>query len=82
MIDISFEIRENKLIFVVSDNGVGFSHNAKANSNKSLAMKITRERLQHISNATLEVHSENLKSADGTTIGAKVFFEIPYLYEN
>ncbi len=81
MIDISFLLRENKLIFVVADNGVGFSDEVKTSSNKSLAIKITRERLQHFSKTPLEVHSKNLKSADGKIIGAKVFFEIPYLYE-
>jgi tetratricopeptide (TPR) repeat protein len=81
-IDICFKFDNDKLFFEVTDNGVGFSKDETI-SKKSLAMKITKERLANISNKSdFEVHKENRLDDKKNVIGAKVFFEIPYIYEN
>lgn len=83
MISIHFYMRENKLFFEVKDNGSGFSFEEKEGENKSLATKITKERLKTISKKTnFEVHTTNILDANSKVIGAKVYFEIPYIYEN
>jgi LytS/YehU family sensor histidine kinase len=80
-IDISFKFHNQKLFFEINDNGVGFSDKETVNK-KSLAMKITKERLINISKKTdFEVQTENRLDDKKNTIGAKVFFEIPYIYE-
>ncbi|HLP64944.1 tetratricopeptide repeat-containing sensor histidine kinase [Flavobacterium sp.] len=82
-IRVRFELHNGKLFFEVTDNGTGFSEHQKASGNKSLAMKITKERLMHIANTKdFEVQTENLVDEHKNTVGAKVSFEIPYIYEN
>jgi tetratricopeptide (TPR) repeat protein len=83
IIDINFYLTEGKLFFEVSDNGKGFD-NIKTNSNhKSLAMTITRERLiGYTKNQDFVVHTDNIRDKDTNIVGAKVSFEIPYIYEN
>ncbi|WP_162126169.1 tetratricopeptide repeat-containing sensor histidine kinase [Flavobacterium phycosphaerae] len=81
-INISFKFENEKLLFEITDSGVGFSHEETVN-HKSLAMKITKERLVNISKKTdFEVQTENRLDDQKNIIGAKVFFEIPYIYEN
>ena len=43
-----FFMEDNKLFFEIIDNGTGFSQSEKENKNKSLALKITKERLKTI----------------------------------
>lgn len=82
-IKVQFELQNDKLFFEVLDNGTGFSDHQKVNGNKSIAMKITKERLMHIANTKdFEVQTENLFDAHKNTVGAKVSFQIPYIYEN
>jgi tetratricopeptide (TPR) repeat protein len=82
-IKIRFELQNTKLFFEVVDNGTGFSSSSKVDGNKSLAMKITKERLMHIANTkNFEVQIDNLLDEHKNTVGAKVSFEIPYIYEN
>ena len=82
-IKVQFELQNNKLFFEIRDNGTGFSEHQKVSGNKSLAMKITKERLMHIANTIdFEVQTENLLDEHKNTVGAKVSFEIPYIYEN
>lgn len=81
-INISFRFSDNKLFFEITDNGIGFTQNETVNR-KSLAMKITKERLINISRKNdFEVHAENRFDDKKNVIGAKVSFEIPYIYEN
>lgn len=81
-IQISFKFDNEKLTFEISDNGTGFTDSEVVNR-KSLAMKITKERLANSSNkSNFEVHAENRSDDKKNIIGAKVFFEIPYIYEN
>lgn len=82
-IAIVFEMKDNKLLFEVQDNGSGFASDLKPSNHKSVAIQLTKERLQSISNQDdFTVAMENRLDDDRNVIGAKVFFEIPYLYEN
>ena len=82
LINISFKFVNKKLFFEITDNGSGFIDNITVDK-KSLAMKITKERLAHLTRkSNFEVRTENLLNDEKEIIGAKVSFEIPYLYEN
>jgi len=82
-ITVIFEMTNNKLLFTVIDNGEGFGEIEQDHTKKSMAMAITKERLKSIAkNTVTEVHTENILDSNATNVGAKVFFEIPYLYEN
>ena len=83
LITIRFQWQDKQLIFEVSDNGSGFNNDEKSTGNKSLAMKITKERLANITKKSdFVIHTQNLLDADKHVVGAKVYFDIPYLYEN
>jgi tetratricopeptide (TPR) repeat protein len=83
VINIRFYLKEQRLFFEICDNGVGFGTLKKEEGHKSMAMNITRERLINYSkNPESMVHADNITDADKNVIGAKVVFEIPYLYEN
>ena len=82
-IDIRFYLKETKLYFEVSDNGKGFDAHQKTSNHKSLAMTITKERLvTYTKNQDFIVHADNILGTDESVVGAKVIFEIPYIYEN
>lgn len=83
MISIRFYQKEEKLFFEVSDNGKGFDASKKTSSHKSLAMTITKERLvNYTKNQDFTVQTDNITDKDENVVGAKVVFEIPYIYEN
>ncbi|MCF6131705.1 tetratricopeptide repeat-containing sensor histidine kinase [Flavobacterium wongokense] len=83
LVSIRFYRVGSQLFFEVSDNGKGFDVNGNNSSHKSLAMRITRERLSHYTKKSdFTIHTTNVKDANGTVIGAQVNFEIPYIYEN
>jgi len=83
MITIVFYLKESKLFFEVSDNGKGFDTAKKTAGHKSLAMTITKERLvNYTKNQDFVVQTDNIIGRDENIIGAKVSFEIPYIYEN
>ena len=76
-------MEDKKLFFEIIDNGTGFSNAEKETKSKSLALKITKERLKTIAKKNyFEVHTKNVIDANATVLGAKVYFEIPYIYEN
>ncbi|MDI1256223.1 MAG: tetratricopeptide repeat protein [Flavobacterium sp.] len=80
-INISFKFKNDKLFFEIIDNGVGFKTDEMINK-KSLAMKITKERLANIAKKSdFEIQLENSIDVQKNIVGAKVFFEIPYIYE-
>ncbi len=82
-VDIHFFLKDSKLFFEVSDNGKGFDNTKKTTNHKSLAMTITKERLiGYTKNQDFIVHTDNIKDAGENVVGAKVSFEIPYIYEN
>ncbi|MBA9073932.1 tetratricopeptide (TPR) repeat protein [Flavobacterium gossypii] len=83
MIEIHFYLKESKLFFEVSDNGKGFDAEKKVTNHKSLAMTITKERLvNYTKNADFIVQADNIKDTNENIVGAKISFEIPYIYEN
>ena len=82
-IDIRFYLKEGKLFFEVTDNGRGFDASKRTDNHKSLAMTITKERLvNYTRNQDFVVHTDNIKDNNEKVVGAKVSFEIPYIYEN
>lgn len=82
-IKVVFSYSEDRLLFEISDNGTGFSDENKPSDHKSMAMKITRERLlNYAGGRNFEVVSENRRDAAGHPAGVKITFEIPYIYEN
>lgn len=81
-IGIRFYFEGEKLFVSISDNGRGFS-DQPSGTNKSLAMKITNDRLRHIFKVKdFELHRQNTTDVQNVVNGARVYFEIPYLYEN
>ena len=81
-INIHFYLKAEKLFFEVTDNGKGFDAEKKVTNHKSLAMTITKERLvSYTKNQDFIVHTDNIKDSSEKIIGAKVSFEIPYIYE-
>lgn len=80
-LSIRFFFNGTRLFFEITDNGIGFSTKEPINEKKSLAMKITKERLMSLTHtAHFEIHIENLLDANQHIIGAKICFEIPYIY--
>lgn len=83
MIAIRFSLKDAKLYFEVKDNGSGFGASPKDSNHKSLAMTITKERLvNYTKKSDFTVQTENVLDQYEKVIGAKVIFEIPYIYEN
>ena len=81
-IKISFSLNKEVLFFLITDNGVGFSEQKENIDHKSLAVKITKERLESMSkNKSHTIISENIINQKNDIVGAKVSFEIPYIYE-
>ncbi len=82
MISISFYLKENKLWLDIIDNGKGFGHTSKKSNHKSLAMSITQERLTYYHDSVhFEIYTNNIFNDLNDILGAKVSFEIPYIYE-
>ena len=83
IIAIHFYLKESKLFFEVTDNGKGFETDKKLTNHKSLAMTITKERLvTYTKNQDFVVQTDNILDQNTNIVGAKVIFEIPYIYEN
>ncbi|HRN97744.1 MAG TPA: histidine kinase [Flavobacterium sp.] len=82
-VNVRFFLDAGKLFFEVTDNGKGFDSAKTHENHKSLAMTITRERLVgYTKNQDFTVNTGNLKDQDERVVGARVSFEIPYIYEN
>lgn len=81
-IKIDFLLENEKLIVKITDTGKGFVDKEKESNHKSMAIKITKERLN---NYTLKQDSliqlNNLLDSNSQIIGAQVVVEIPYIYE-
>lgn len=82
-IDISYQIENEKLRIVITDNGVGINQTVDAKLKKnhtSLATTITRERLESFSNKK-QVYSlkvEDLNELDINGNGTRIIVEVPY----
>lgn len=82
-IAIRFYLKEAKLFFEILDNGKGFDTSKTISNHKSLAMTITKERLiNYTKNQDFVVQTDTLKDQHEKVVGAKVVFEIPYIYES
>ena len=81
LVSIRFFNAKEQLFFEVSDNGDGFAKSARSGAHKSMAMEMTRERLRLFAKKETHIHCENVQDQNGVILGAKVFFEMPYLYE-
>ncbi|MNJ85097.1 Sensor histidine kinase YehU [compost metagenome] len=82
-ITVKFHLRDKRLIFEVKDNGSGFSASKQTENHKSMAMDITKERLSHYAkNRNFRFQAEDTKDENQQVTGARVLFEIPYIYEN
>lgn len=81
VIAIRFYLSAKKLLFEIIDNGNGFLKDNGKKGHKSLAMNITRERLsRYHKQSNIAFRTENI--INGKIIsGARVIFEIPYIYE-
>lgn len=81
---IRFYKGESQLFFEVTDNGSGFDRTEKeSNHHKSLAVAMTKERLiYYTKKEDFELHLENIIDEEQRIVGAKINFEIPYIYEN
>lgn len=80
-IEIQFTLdTNNKLLVRVKDNGKGFSDKQIQKEHKSLALKITKQRLEQY-NANTSIVFENVIAETGEVLGAKISFEMPYIYE-
>ncbi len=83
LLKIRFYMKKKSLIFEVIDNGNGFDPSKKQENHKSMAMEITRNRLVHYTkNNNFVVHADNIIDEYKNCIGAKISYEIPYIYEN
>lgn len=83
MIEIVYSLNQEKLFFEIIDNGSGFTEEKKQSNHKSMAMRITKERLlNYTKDKHFEITMENRLDSDGNLKGAKIIFEIPYICEN
>ena len=88
LITVSFNLKNNELIFSVKDNGIGRKAAAKIEGAKnvdheSLATKITEERLSLFNKRhgqRINMILSDLKSSDNGKSGTKVTFHIPFRY--
>ncbi len=82
-ITVKFHLKDKRLIFEVRDNGAGFSASKQTENHKSMAMDITKERLSHYAkNRTFRFQADDIKDENQRVTGARVLFEVPYIYEN
>lgn len=83
LIQIRFYQNEQQLYFEVTDNGSGFEPSQRVDNHKSLGVTMTRERLQHYTkNKNFSLQIEDVLNSEQQVVGAKIVFEIPYIYEN
>jgi tetratricopeptide (TPR) repeat protein len=90
MISINFALDGEKLVCTVLDNGIGIdkSRELKENSvtvHKSMALEITRKRLeviQAVTSKTSSVDIKELKGFDGLPSGTKIILHLPVQYSS
>ena len=75
-ISINFTVKDNFLYCTIVDNGVGYNHSQKTtNNHKSVALKVTKERIENLSkNSSFDI--SELQEKNQIT-GTKVEFKIP-----
>ncbi len=82
-VSIRFYKNESLLYFEVRDNGCGFDQEEKEQNHKSMGVTLTKERLiGYTQKANFAWHMDNVLDHKERVVGAKINFEIPYIYEN
>jgi ligand-binding sensor domain-containing protein/two-component sensor histidine kinase len=82
-IKIEIKLKENYLCCSIEDNGIGRKKAAEISANrkiahKSVGMSITKERLDLMSSAEVNVNIIDIINSTGEEIGTKVIVKIPY----
>lgn len=81
-VTIHFYEMKTQFFFEVTDNGNGLNNNEKENNHKSLAIAMTKKRLEYYTKKSeFLLQMENIFDANEKIIGTKINFEIPYIYE-
>jgi tetratricopeptide (TPR) repeat protein len=82
LINIDFSMKNEVLIFEVTDNGSGLENSKESTHHKSVSTKIIKERLAHQNTKkSTEIRIENILE-NNIVMGVRVLFEIPYIYNN
>ena len=76
IIRVHFKRKAGKLIVEISDNGIGLTENSTPANHRSMATKITQDRL-----ALLNHSENNMIHYENNHPGMKVWFEVPHIYE-
>jgi LytS/YehU family sensor histidine kinase len=78
---INIQIKNNALLIIISDNGVGRTEVKKDNKSKSYGISITKQRLQNINylykSSIAQLEIEDLQSSTNTAIGTRVIIQLP-----
>lgn len=90
MISVDFAIDGEKLICTVTDNGIGIHQSKRLKENsvtvhKSMAMEITRKRLeviQAVTSKSSSVEINEITSANGEPVGTKITLNLPIQYSS
>lgn len=82
-IKIEIKLEEDYLCCTIEDNGIGRKKAVEISANrkiehKSIGMSITKERLDLMSNAAVNVNIIDIVNSKGVEIGTKVIVKIPY----
>lgn len=88
IIHIDFALNNDKLICMVTDNGIGFTRSKELKENsvtvhKSMALEITRKRLEVIqafTSKTSRVEINDVIDENGHTAGTKIVLNLPIQY--
>lgn len=82
-IAVRFFMQDKKLMVEISDNGSGFIQKEMPNKHKSMAIRLTRERLaSYTGSQEPNIQLDNMVDSRQQITGARVLIEIPYIYEN
>lgn len=89
-IDINFAVNEQSLICTITDNGIGFEKSKELKEmsvsiHKSMALDITKKRLEMMETATNKVSKVEIKELTdekGKSIGTKVVLNLPIQYNS
>lgn len=88
VINVNFSIEDDKLVCTVTDNGIGFSKSKEMKENsvtvhKSMALEITRKRLEVIqafTSKTSKVEIKDVFDNNGLLNGTRIVLNLPIQY--
>ncbi len=77
-LEVNFSIINENLHCEIKDNGLGFYHSKTTKNHQSVALEVTKERIENIAGEnTLKI--EELKDINSVVLGTLVQFSIPLL---